>query len=101
MELLHDFGLFRLPDGTAFHARACGEEMSDGLWQGWLEFEPLEGSSGQPLRSPRETTQPNRTDAVYWATGLTAVYLEGALERALKTDRLSDADRNSVPATEA
>ena len=31
----------------------------------------------------RETTQPNRTDAEYWATGLTRVYLEGALDRAL------------------
>ena len=36
------------------------------------------------LRSARETTQPNRADALYWATGLTAVYLEGALDRARK-----------------
>ena len=42
---------------------------------------PTDG--GRPLRSSRETTQPNRTDAEYWASGLTAVYLEGALERAL------------------
>ena len=35
------------------------------------------------LRSPRETTQPNRQDVEYWATGLTPVYLEGALRRAL------------------
>jgi hypothetical protein len=35
------------------------------------------------VRSGRETTQPNRTDTVYWATGLTPVYLEGALRRAL------------------
>ena len=31
----------------------------------------------------RETTQPNRTDTLYWATGLTPIYLEGALQRAL------------------
>ena len=36
------------------------------------------------MRSSRETTQPNRQDTLYWATGLTTVYLEGALERALK-----------------
>ena len=36
-----------------------------------------------PIRSGRETTQPNRTDTAYWATGLTPVYLEGALTRAL------------------
>lgn len=69
-------------DGTAYQARACGGIAHDGLWQGWIEFVPLEG--GEVLRSGRETTQPNRQDALYWATGLTAVYLEGALDRALK-----------------
>jgi hypothetical protein len=69
-------------DGRAYVARACGAEMPDGLWQGWIEFEPLAGGIVQ--RSGRETTQPKREDAIYWATGLTAVYLEGALERALK-----------------
>jgi hypothetical protein len=55
--------------------------MGDGLWQGWIEFFPLDG--GDPIRSGRETTQPNLADAEYWATGLTHVYLEGALRRAL------------------
>jgi hypothetical protein len=55
--------------------------MTGGLWQGWVEFQPIEG--GPAVRSPRETTQPNRTDTAYWATGLSAVYLEGALRRAL------------------
>ena len=39
--------------------------------------------TGETLRSFRETTQPNLTDLRYWATGLTPVYLEGALERIL------------------
>jgi hypothetical protein len=56
--------------------------MSGNLWQGWIEFIPVDG--GEPVRSPRETTQPNRTDTEYWATGLTDVYLEGALRRALQ-----------------
>lgn len=68
-------------NGRRYHAHACGAQMSDGKWQGWLEFVPLDG--GQPIRSARETTQPNRSDAKYWATGLTPVYLEGALQRAL------------------
>lgn len=67
-------------DGKRYLARACGAE-SNGMWQGWIEFEPVDG--GAPIRSPRETTQPNRTDTHYWATGLTEVYLEGALRRAL------------------
>jgi len=39
------------------------------------------------IRSGRETTQPSRADAMYWATGLTRVYLEGALARALDPAR--------------
>src|SRR4051812_7545863 len=62
-------------------ARACGGEMPDGMWQGWVEFTP---EDGEPVRSTRETTQPNRQDTEYWATGLTHVFLEGSLQRALK-----------------
>jgi len=69
------------PDGTSYEARACGAPMSGSTWEGWIEFVPLSG--GEPRRSGRETTQPNRTDTEYWATGLTQVYLEGALRRAL------------------
>jgi hypothetical protein len=68
-------------DGLKYVAQACGAPNADGLWEGWIEFLPTDG--GRPLRSSRETTQPKRTDAEYWASGLTGVYLEGALERAL------------------
>lgn len=71
-----------------YRAQACGAAMDDGLWEGWIEFIPLSG--GAPMRTGRETTQPNRTDTLYWATGLSPAYLEGALERALRpavTDR--------------
>ena len=73
-------------DGRSYVASACGAEMADERWQGWKEFIPMDGE--EPLRSGRETTQPNRVDAEYWATGLTPVYLEGALRRALKPLRL-------------
>lgn len=66
---------------TSYTARACGAPTDNGHWHGWLEF--INTENGQAIRSGRETTQPNRTDTVYWATGLTAVYLEGALQRAL------------------
>lgn len=68
--------------GVPYLARACGRPMSDGMWEGWIEFVPV--GLGEAVRSGRETTQPNRQDTLYWATGLTEVYLEGALERALK-----------------
>ena len=61
-----------------YQAKACGRERDDGLWEGWIEFENSE--SGAVLRSARETTQPNLADLKYWATGLTPVYLEGALD---------------------
>ena len=68
-------------NGRSYVARACGAEMpGDTLWEGWVEFVPADG--GPAIASGRETTQPNRTDAVYWATGLTPIYLEGALQRA-------------------
>jgi len=67
-------------DGTVYEARACGGPMTGGRWQGWIEFVP---AMGEPVRTPRETTQPNRVDTEYWATGISAVYLEGALRRAL------------------
>lgn len=69
-------------DGKSYTARACGAEMRGGNWQGWIEFIPL--AEGEPIRSSRETTQPNRQDTIYWATGLTQVYLEGALGRTIK-----------------
>jgi len=68
--------------GKKYTARACGSEMRGGTWQGWIEFVPL--GEGDPIRSARETTQPNRQDTIYWATGLTPVYLEGSLRRALR-----------------
>jgi len=69
-------------DGAEYLARACGsEDEKTGLWQGWIEFSPL--PDGEVIRSRRETTQPNRQDLAYWATGLTPVYLEGALHRTL------------------
>lgn len=72
-------------EGEVYTARACGSEMPDGLWQGWIEFLPH--GEGKPVRTGRETTQPSRADVLYWATGLTAVYLEGALDRALRPAR--------------
>ncbi|MGH9145937.1 MAG: hypothetical protein ACRD1Q_04460 [Vicinamibacterales bacterium] len=70
--------------------------MASGLWQGWIEFLP-DDPSALPVRSPRETTQPNRTDTLYWATGLTPVYLEGALKRALTASIVITTPARAVP----
>jgi hypothetical protein len=68
-------------DGVTYCAKACGRQREDGLWEGWIEF-TIEGGD-RTLRTTRETTQPNLHDIEYWATGLSHVYLEGALDRTL------------------
>lgn len=80
-EVLHEYGLVTASNGETYQVRACGSALDDVRWQGWLEFEPVDG--GETIRSPRETTQPDRAGTIYWATGLTLVYIEGALNRAL------------------
>jgi hypothetical protein len=66
-------------DGVDYGARVYAEPGGTG-WIGWLEFVPERG--GVPLRTQRETSQPTREAVAYWALGLEAVYLEGALQRA-------------------
>ena len=70
--------------------------MPGGLWEGWVEFLPVGG--GDPLRSTRATTQPNRQDTVYWATGLTPIYLEGSLRRTLDPTPVRVQTRTGTPA---
>lgn len=81
-------------DGRIYTAQACGRERDDQIWEGWLEFVPNDGSL--VLRSQRETTQPNRTALEYWASGLTPIYLKGALERTL-TPPLTVVEQPVVP----
>lgn len=81
--------------GRVYVVRVCGGVAEDGMWEGWIEFDPQDG--GSTLRTPRETEQPNRADLEYWATGLTEAYLEGALERALRP-RTPDLRPRSVAA---
>jgi hypothetical protein len=68
-------------DGRTYGVQACGRARADGMWEGWLEFLPADGTDR--VASARETSQPNRDDLVYWATGLTDAYLDGALLRTL------------------
>ena len=78
-------------DGTAWRARVVGMKNAIGHWEGWIEFVPASrwpgATSADWVPTERETTQPNRTDLKYWATGLTVVYLEGALTRAIDHTR--------------
>ncbi len=64
-----------------YHARAVGRLADDGMWEGWLEFVPIGGTT-ELLLTGIESRQPEHEHLLYWATGLTPVYLDGALERA-------------------
>jgi transitional endoplasmic reticulum ATPase len=97
-EVLVEFdGLVFAGEGSAYYARACGGKAGDGTrrWHGWIEFAPV--PRGPVICTPRETTQPDRANALRWATGLTPVYLEGALARALHWGLI--ADKPSSPLT--
>lgn len=67
----------------SYYARAVGRPAADHMWEGWIEFVPVDGGS-DVLVSGIESRQPEHQHLVYWATGLTPVYLEGALNRARK-----------------
>ena len=85
-EVLVEFdAAFPGPDGARYAPSACARMTEDGRWEGWIEFTNVD--TGAVVRSGRETTQPSRDDTMYWATGLTRVYLEGALDRALAPER--------------
>jgi hypothetical protein len=64
-----------------YHARVVGRQASDRMWEGWLEFVPIDGET-DVLVGAVESRQPERHDLAYWSTGLTPVFLEGALRRA-------------------
>lgn len=82
LTLAHEFDE-RLTSGAGFYrARLYGQPLQDGMWGGWLVFLPVHG--GRVVATERETTQSSLADLAYWASGLTGVYLEGALERALE-----------------
>jgi hypothetical protein len=71
-----------------YTARAIARRGDDGMWQGWLEFEPLD-EQRPVIIGPVESTQPEREYVRYWATGLSPVFLEGALSRALSRPTVS------------
>ena len=65
----------------AYHVRVVGRYAEDKMWEGWLEFVPVDG--GKVVVSAVESRQPERNFLEYWAQGLTPVYAEGSLDRAL------------------
>jgi len=68
--------------GRTYRPRVYGEPQPDGTWAGWIVFFPVDGSPA--VATDAETTQSTFESLAVWAAGLTSVYLEGALVRALQ-----------------
>jgi hypothetical protein len=66
--------------GTPYRVRILGLPRADGTWVGGVEFIAVDGSA--VLRTGPETTQSSREQVAYWASGLEALYFEGAFRRA-------------------
>jgi hypothetical protein len=78
--------ILQYPDRIAsgrdvYRVSAHGERQEDGRWSGYLVFTPIVG--GPSVMTARETTQSSFEALDHWARGISAVYLEGAIERAL------------------
>lgn len=69
-----------LLNGLPYRAQVCARRDNH-IWEGWIEFIADDGSDIR--RTGRETTQPDFNAVVYWATGLSGTYLEGAMARTL------------------
>ena len=88
--------------GSWYRPRAFSDHRADGRWDGWLVFFPVTGGTAIAPPGP-ETTQSTIPALAVWATGLTPVYLEGALARALEVAqhaplvaRLADAEYDAL-----
>ncbi len=85
IEFVHEYAqVVEGSDGLWYVARVYASHWAShrarGSWEGWFAFLPLSG--GAPLTTGRETSQSKREDLVYWVSGITPVYLQGALRRA-------------------
>jgi hypothetical protein len=69
--------------GGAFAVSVVARETSDERWEGSLQFVPTDAPGRPTITTGIETRQHDRLSLTRWASGLTAVYAEGALARAL------------------
>ena len=101
-ELLRSFDEPITHSEGVFYARVAGRYAEDGMWEGWLEFVPASPGHPEAVVSPVESRQPALEHLRYWAEGLTVVYAEGALDRALNPivvrSRVAEAPLSDRPA---
>jgi hypothetical protein len=81
--------------GTLYKVYLYGRSRPGDTWQGWLVFERL--SDGTRFPTGVETTQSSAEAILYWATGLTDAYFDGAFARAVTSPVTTDPTPIAVP----
>jgi len=79
--------------GRSYYVNVAGEHTSEGQWEAWLEFLPLDDTD--PLLT--ETVQPTRSAVTHWAETLGEAYVQGAFERATRQDAVRAARMATGP----
>ena len=79
-EIIHEYSEPFAAAGREYTVRVIGLNRDANTWLGFFRF--VDKVSGETFDTPHETTQPNRDALIYWASGIEAVYLEGAWQRA-------------------
>ena len=101
-EVLRSFDDTIRHQSRSYRPRVVGRLAEDGMWEGWLEFIRVEDDGRHAVVSAVESRQPARAHLEYWAQGLTVVYAEGSLRRALHPlpvrERTVEAPASSGPA---
>jgi hypothetical protein len=72
---------FRDKAGDTYTGYVFARPRPRTTWEGFLIFE--RHRDGERFSTGTETTQPTAEAVLYWATGLTTAYFDGALNRAL------------------
>ena len=80
-ELISELPYRVVSAGTEFYVSVAGEQTADGIWEGWLEYVPLDDSDA--LVTPTETTQSTRGALQHWADVIDETYVQGAFARAV------------------
>jgi hypothetical protein len=81
-QLIHEHHAhIHTPEGLTYRPRTYAASRPDGMWEGWLEFVPMDPGAPR-LRTERDTTQASHAAIETWALGLEGAYLEGAFARA-------------------
>ena len=79
--LAHHYDELVASPAGSYRARVYGMPQADGMWAGYIVF--FASGGGRTISTDRETTQSSLAALGYWASGLTHLYLHGALDRAL------------------